>query len=155
MNKNKLLLELIWWAATFLVAALILYPIWSKVSIFPENINVYNLLNIIITITLTRYIFLLEYTFLAQLQKVKAFMIILCVPLIIFCINSIFTFRAMIDNDGYDVICQGVVVEKVNSLGLYYKNEYIFFGVAALISSVVFGVRMVVSIWRKINRGTV
>ena len=154
MNKNKLLLELVWWIFTAIFAAMILYPIWSKVTEYPERINIYNFAYIVVFITLTRYMFLMKYTFLADSQLTKAILIILCIPVIIFSIDGIFSFRQMLDNDGYAVICKGVASEQVNSLGMYYRNEYLFFGVSAIITSIIFPFRMVVSIWRKINRGT-
>jgi hypothetical protein len=155
MDKNKLFLAVLSWLFTFVIAALVLYPIWSKVTVFPENINIYNFAYIILAVTLTRYIFLLPYTYIAENQKIKGFLIALSVPVIIFCINGIFAFRQLVDNDGYEVICQGVVAEQVNSIGQYYRNEYIFFGVAATIAAIVFPIRLVISIWRKINKGTV
>jgi hypothetical protein len=153
--KNKILLELVSWLFTAVIAVGILFPIWSKVTEYPERINYYNLVYIVVFVTFTRYIFLLRYTFLAEMDKVKALLIALSVPTIILLIDGIFTFRQMVDNDGYEAICKGVTSEQLNTIGLYYRNEYIFFGVAAVISAVAFPVRMVVSIWRRKNRGTV
>ena len=134
---------------------MVLYPIWSKVTVYPERINYYNLAYIVIFITLTRYMFLMKYTFLANSQVAKAIMIIIVLPIIIFSIDGIFSFRQILDNDGYAAICQGVADEQVNAIGMYYRNEYLFFGVSAIITAIIFPFRMVVSIWRKINRGTV
>ncbi len=153
--KNKLLLELIWWIFTVIVAVAVLYPIWSKVTVYPEYINIINAAYIIVAITLTRYIFLLKYTFIAQNQYLKAVLIIVSIPFIIYSIDGIFTFRTILDNDGFEAICKGVVDEQVVSLGMYYRNEYIFFGIASVIASVLFPIRMIVSIWRQRNRGTV
>ncbi len=155
MNKNKLLLELIWWIFTAIFTAMVLYPIWSKVTVYPERINYYNLAYIVIFITLTRYMFLMKYTFLANSQIAKAIMIIAVLPIIIFSIDGIFSFRQILDNDGYAAICQGVSDDQINAIGMYYRNEYLFFGVSAIITAIIFPFRMVVSIWRKINRGTV
>jgi hypothetical protein len=153
--KNKLFLELIWWIFTAVVAFAVLYPIWSKVTVYPEYINYINVAYIIVGITLTRYIFLLKYTFIAENQYIKAALIIASIPLIIYSIDGVFTFRTIIDNDGFEAICKGVVDEQVVSLGMYYRNEYIFFGIASVISSILFPIRMIVSIWRQRNRGTV
>ncbi len=155
MNKNKLLLELVWWIFTATFTAMVLYPIWSKVTVYPERINYYNLAYIVIFVTLTRYMFLMKYTFLANSQVAKAIMIIVVLPIIIFSIDGIFSFRQILDNDGYAAICQGVADDQVNAIGMYYRNEYLFFGVSAIITAIIFPFRMVVSIWRKINRGTV
>jgi hypothetical protein len=153
--KNKLFLELIWWIFTAVVAFAVLYPIWSKVTVYPEYINYINVAYIIVGITLTRYIFLLKYTFIAENQYIKAALIIASIPLIIYSIDGVFTFRTIIDNDGFEAICKGVVDEQVVSLGMYYRNEYIFFGITSVISSILFPIRMIVSIWRQRNRGTV
>lgn len=155
MNKNKLLLELVWWIFTAIFTTMVLYPIWSKVTVYPERINYYNLAYIVIFITLTRYMFLMKYTFLANSQVAKAIMIIAVLPIIIFSIDGIFSFRQILDNDGYAAICQGVSDDQINAIGMYYRNEYLFFGVSAIITAIIFPFRMVVSIWRKINRGTV
>ena len=155
MNKNKLLLELVWWIFTAIFAAMVLYPIWSKVTEYPERINFYNLLYIVTFITLTRYMFLMKYTVISNSKVTKALLIILCIPLIIFSIDGIFSFRQILDNDGYAAICKGVADENMNSIGMYYRNEYLFFGVSAIITAIIFPFRMVISIWRQINRGTV
>jgi hypothetical protein len=155
MNKNKLLLELVWWVFTAIFTAMVLYPIWSKVTVYPERINYYNLAYIVTFVTLTRYMFLIKYTFLANSQVAKAIMIVLVLPIIIFSIDGIFSFRQILDNDGYAAICEGAPSDQVNALGMYYRNEYLFFGVSAVITAIIFPFRMVVSIWRKINRGTV
>ena len=155
MNKNKLLLELVWWTFTAVFAAMVLYPIWSKVTEYPERINFYNLLYIVTFITLTRYMFLMKYTVIANSKVTKALLIILCIPLIIFSIDGIFSFRQILDNDGYAAICKGVADENMNAIGMYYRNEYLFFGVSAIITAIIFPFRMVISIWRQINRGTV
>lgn len=155
MNKNKLLLELVWWIFTAIFTAMVLYPIWSKVTEYPERINFYNLLYIVTFITLTRYMFLMKYTVIANSKATKALLIILCIPLIIFSIDGIFSFRQILDNDGYAAICKGVADENMNAIGMYYRNEYLFFGVSAIITAIIFPFRMVISIWRQINRGTV
>ena len=65
----KLLLEGIWWFITAIIVSLVMYPIWSN---FPEfKFNVVNIVNITAFVTFTRYIFLLKYTFIAKMEKVK------------------------------------------------------------------------------------
>ena len=97
----------------------------------------------------------MKYTVIANSKATKALLIILCIPLIIFSIDGIFSFRQILDNDGYAAICKGVADENMNAIGMYYRNEYLFFGVSAIITAIIFPFRMVISIWRQINRGTV
>ena len=97
----------------------------------------------------------MKYTVISNSKVTKALLIILCIPLIIFSIDGIFSFRQILDNDGYAAICKGVADENMNSIGMYYRNEYLFFGVSAIITAIIFPFRMVISIWRQINRGTV
>jgi len=72
MNKNNLslILEVVWWIFTLLLVVGILFPIYSKANAtYPFYTS--SILFIVVFVTFTRYIFLLKYTFLAHLEKLK------------------------------------------------------------------------------------
>ena len=65
-DKSKLAgqLEFVWWLFTAILAAGIVYPILNRIDNYPFLLT--NVVHVIIFITFTRYIFLLQYTFLAH-----------------------------------------------------------------------------------------
>jgi hypothetical protein len=150
-NRLVFWLEMLWWFITALVAAGILYPIWKEFRDY--TLLLPNLIFIVVFITLTRYMFLLPYTFLASRQIVKVVLIFLCIPLIFLLIEQLVGFRTLADEDGWDEILPGVDFEAQSPLIDYVRSEMLFFGIGSIISSIVFPFRMMVSIWRKHNRG--
>ncbi|MEL7121637.1 MAG: hypothetical protein AAFO07_19470, partial [Bacteroidota bacterium] len=60
-----------------------------------------------------------------------------------------------IDNEGFDAIVGNLPYEKRNGLLSYIRNEMFFFGVGSIASCVIFPFRLVLSVWRGRNRGTI
>ncbi len=70
-------------------------------------------------------------------------------------VDNIYDFQAFLDEQGLYTILDKLSVEKQRSLGSYIKTQMIFFWTAAVISSVLLPIRMIISLWRQRNRGTV
>ncbi|MEM1323020.1 MAG: hypothetical protein AAGG75_22330 [Bacteroidota bacterium] len=153
MNTGKLKLELIWWIFTGLLAFAILFPIINSISSYP--FLTINVVFIIVFITSTRYIFLLKHTFVAQQQIIKAIIIVISIPLIFYLVNNINYFQTFLDEEGIDAVIEGLNYEKGQQMAGYIRNEMLLFGVGSLIASVMLPFRMLISIWRTRNRGTV
>ena len=152
-NQLALRMEIIWWVFTLVVLGGILFPIYQKISYYPFLWT--NVIFIIAFITLARYIFLLKHTFLAKRQWVKFALLFLCLPLIFWLISRLNYFQTYLDEEGLESFLSLLSLEEQASLGNYIRNEMIFFGVGALVSAVIFPVRMLISFWRTRNRGTV
>ncbi len=153
MNRGKLQLELIWWIFTALLVFAILFPIVSKISNYPFLII--NAVFIISFVTCSRYIFLLKHTFLAQQQKVKAALVFLSIPLIAYLVSNLYDFQTFLDEDRIAPIISEFEFSEGQWIANYVRNEMLFFGVGSLIAAVLLPFRMIVSIWRTRNRGTV
>ncbi len=149
----KVKLEVLWWIATLIILTAILFPILSNISEYRFLIP--NIVFVLVFITFTRYIFQLKHTFLGRLQKVKALIMLISLPLSAYIVQSIHNFQAYIDENGMGALLEEVAFEEQNGLGTFIQTEYIFFGVGAIISIVVLFFRLVISIWRFRNKGTI
>ena len=156
MTQSKNLatrLELIWWAVTAIVIVGTLFPIYRVIDGYPFLLA--NISFIVIFITLTRYIFLLKHTFLAKRQRLKVVLLFLCIPLAFYLIDQINHFRAFLDEDKFEPFVENLPILTRSRILQYITAEYLFFSVGALISTIVFPFRMLISVWRTRNRGTV
>lgn len=151
--SKKLSLELFWWLFTAIVAACVLLPIISTLNNYPFLIP--NLVFIIIFITFTRYIFLLEHTFLAYRQLLKIAIIFICLGVFFYLVNGINAFQTFLDEEGPDMLVRELTTQKQKGMANYIHSEYLFFGVGSAISTVILPFRLLISIWRVHNRGTV
>jgi len=154
-KKLKLLLslEIVWWLATALILFGTLYPILAVVDDFPFFWP--NILSIITLITLGRHIFLLRFSFLANLKSFKIVLFFLSIPFVFFLFSQLHAFRIYTDEVGLQKLLSELPYAEQGKMIPYIKNEFIFFGVGAIISAVIFPFRMLMSVWRMINRGTV
>lgn len=154
-NKKGLYLklELIWWVFTLILIAGVLYPIVSKISNYPFLLI--NILFVLVFITFTRYVFLLKHTFIAKKQLLKVTLAILCLPMILFIVNSINGFQTFVDEQGMRAVVGELPYEQQESMMSYIRSLLIFFGVGAIIATITFALRLIVSVWQYRNRGKV
>ena len=147
----KLLLEGIWWLVTAIIVSLVMYPIWSN---FPEfKFNVVNIVNITAFVTFTRYIFLLKYTFIAKMEKVKIGFVLFTLMIVIAITTQIQSFNVWIDGGDPDVLLSSVGKSSVReSLLNYIKSEFLFFAVGAVVASAFLAGRLLMSVWRTRNK---
>ena len=152
-----LILEAVFWVITAIVVILVMQPIYNALSEF--KFMTQNMVYIIIFMTYTRFLFLFKHTFFAKNSWVKAILIICSIPLAFYCINHINSFQSHLDDYGPDVFLNFLKVqlspETKQNLLAYISNEYLFFGVASSIVVILMPFRMLVSLWRTRNRGTV
>lgn len=146
-------MELIWWLITAILVAAILYPILKYTNDYP--FLSLNIIYIIVFVTFSRYIFLLRYTVLANAHLVKVAIILVSIPIIAYLIGGINFFQTYIDENGMDsFLSQGSVLSQ-EQIGSFIRNELILFGVGSVMAAIVLPFRLVVSLWRWKNRGTV
>jgi hypothetical protein len=64
-------------------------------------------------------------------------------------------FHNFLEERGLQTLVTHLHVTKQTSVINYIKSEMIFFGVASIIAGLILPIRMIVSLWRMRNRGTV
>jgi len=159
MEKQKSLeirMEILWWVFTAVVAVAVLFPIIKNVDDFPFLIP--NIIFIVIFITFARYIFLLKHTFLANRQILKVIIFFLCIPLVFYLIQEMNALTGYLDEKGINALVSKLPktdVEKHLSFANYVKTQYNFFGSASIIVTILLPIRLMISVWRNRNRGTV
>lgn len=153
-TKTSLAYEATWILITIVATVLVLAPIYlncgSAFSYYWKNIFF-----IVIFITFTRWIFLLKYTFFAHIRWIKLALIFIPIPLFFIAMDGLFSFQKMLDETGLQEVTKGLTPEKALEMFRYIRFEYIFFATSCMIVLVLLPLRMIVSIWRRINRGTV
>lgn len=151
--QSRLTLELIWWVVTAIVTVLILLPILTNIgSEYPFYVA--NILFIVVFITFTRYIFLVKYTFFADLAWFKTILVFLPIPIFFYFIDSMYDFQRFLDEEGVISILGGVNADDQYSLSKYVQYQKLFFGTGAILTLILLPIRMIMSIWRRKNRGT-
>jgi hypothetical protein len=149
----RLGLELLWWVITFVVVWAVLSPIYSAMYLWP--FRNWNIVFIVTLVTLVRHIFLLEHTLIAKQQVLKIVLLLLMFPVTFMMINGVNDFMTYIEDQSWDGLTGHLPVEKKLATESYIWNEMLFFGVGSIVSAPVFAARMMMSIWRLRNRGTV
>jgi len=153
MNK-KLVLELVWWAATVVFVLLVLLPIINQLG---EEYKFYtpNIFFIVVFITFTRYIFLLKHTFLAHIKILKLVLIFVPIALFFYSIDALFNFQDFVDRGAHIEMLSQLAPDTAMSISKYIQYQFIFFGTGAILVIFLLPIRMIISIWRGINKGTV
>ena len=153
LKVQKFIMELIWWVFTALVVFIVLLPIHENVRDFPFYVE--NIILIVAFITFSRHIFLLNLSFMARRKWIKV-AIILIAPLFFFIASTALgDFRNFMDEKGLQTLVDHLHVTRQTSMIHYIKNEMIFFGVGSIITGILLPIRMIISLWRMRNKGTV
>jgi len=156
MDKRQsltLLLELVWWVVTTLVAWATQYPIHKAMYVWP--FGWWNAIFVVALITLTRYIFLLEHTFLAKKQVLKVVLLVLMIPLTFVFVHGLHGFMNFIQEKTWDPLTGHLPPADKKAIEDYIWTEMLFFGAGSVIAAPVFAGRLMLSVWRTHNRGTV
>jgi hypothetical protein len=156
MNKSNLLkiaLELVWWLLTALVAWAVLQPIHKAMYVWPFEAT--NIFFVVVLITLTRYMFLLKHTFVNNQQILKIVLMLLMFPLLFLSIERINEFLGFIEEKGWEPLTGHLPAGQRPGVEQYIWAEMLFFGVGSALAAPAFAIRMMLSIWRTRNRGTV
>lgn len=156
MNKQQSLilwLEMLWWVLTAVVVWAILYPIRKAMYVWP--FHGWNIAFVVITITLTRYIFLLKHTLIAWQQEIKVVLLILMFPLTFATVDALNAFMVYIEEHTWEPLTGHLPPADKQSIESYIWTEMLFFGVGSILAPPVFAVRLFISVWRTRNRGKV
>ncbi len=148
-------MELLWWLITAVVVIGVLFPIYQCVLYYPFVVS--NIIFIVVFINFTRYVFLLKHTFWAHHQLTKIIVGVLCFPLIFYLISEINYFKTYMDEVGLYAIFKPAVdnLTTAPDVTRYIRNEMLFFGIGAVIIACIMPFRLIMSVWRTHNKGTV
>lgn len=136
-----------------IIVILIMMPVYNALgSDYPFYTP--NILFIAIFITFTRYIFLVKYTFFADVPLIKIIFIFLPIPIFFYSIDALYDFQRFLDEEGVVSLLGELSAEEQYSMAKYIRYQKIFFGTGAIITLAMLPVRMIVSLWRRKNRGT-
>jgi hypothetical protein len=152
-QQLQIALEVFWWLMTAILVVIILFPIWREAIDFPFYVT--NVLFIILFVTFSRYLFLLKHTFLARRQVLKMILLVALIPLVFYLVQEVNFFQTFLDEQGGEALVGALSMERIGKLTAYVKSELLFFGVGAVIAAVALFFRLIISIWRYHNRGTI
>lgn len=148
-----ILLEAIWWVATAILAFALVYPIRHTLPVWPfQN---WNIAFILLLVTITRYIFLLQYTFLAKRQIWKIALMLLMFPLTFMLVSGLHGFMSFIEERSWDPLTGMLPADEKRSMESYIWGVMLFFGAGSIVAAPVLAGRLFLSVWRTRNRGTV
>lgn len=154
-KKTLWTIELIWWIITALVIGLVLFHMYSAME---NHKFVYqNIIFIIVAITFSRFIFLTQYTPYLHYIPIKGILALACVPLAFYLIESIQDFKQYFDQEegllGFEkYFTPSSTFAQRQSIFEFFRVEYMWFGVSAVVSTFILPIRMVKSIWRSYNK---
>ncbi|CAH0998760.1 hypothetical protein LEM8419_00108 [Neolewinella maritima] len=139
--------ELTWWAFTLVLAGLVLLPIHSAVPNFPFFLP--NFIYVVTAVTVTRYLFLLQVSWLRDRFIVGALLALALIPLIFYMVQAFNGFVVYFDERGPDVLVQGLDNEVGTTIDRYMHAEYRFFGVWAVVASAMMPFRIIYNAWAR------
>ena len=91
----------------------------------------------------------------AKQQKMKMVVFVLCIPLLMYLVNQLNIFQTSVVERGIESFIRDIPYNDQFSLANYIFKEMQFFGVGAIIVAILLPFRLLISIWRVRNRGTV
>ena len=150
--KTKFQILSLWILFTILLASLVLWPIYSNNVDYRFYFN--NILFIAVFIIFFRYIFFIKTTFLENKIYIKLLIVALAIFFDIYAYMALNDFINFYQENGKYSQLTHLVLEKQYSIGNFIFNQYIFFGVAALVSGIIIPFRMLISVWRVHNKGS-
>jgi hypothetical protein len=150
MLRSKWFLELVWWIFTGVVCLIVLLPLTQALPDYP--FLTINLVSIITFITFTRYIFLLNLTFLTRHMILKIILSLACVPWIFYLVSNINYFQTYLDEQGVLSFMGHLSPEAIDSLTRYMHSQLLLFSVGSVIVSTLLPFRLLASVWRQYNK---
>ena len=150
--KNKWMAELVFWAITIVLLFAIVYPVYQFYGDkFPYII--FNASAVLIFLLFTRYIFLLRFAPHSHNPWIKLVLLFSCIPIFLYLLNGLWDFQNFLDIGMLENIARAdASFAKNESMNKYTTYEFIFFSTGALITTVIMPVRMVISIFRVMNK---
>ena len=154
-DKRALLLkiEFFWWLITAIFAAAVVLPILLRLPDFPYLWH--NILFAVCFVVFTRHIFFLRYTFLGPQQYLKIALFFIAIPVVFLLIDQVNFFQNYINDGGLIKDIGSLPYKQQEGIEKYIRTEILLLGTAAIVSGILFGIRMLVSVFRYRNSKTV
>jgi hypothetical protein len=147
-------LELFWLIFTLILILLVQVPFFGV--FYHPKFTYFNILFIVVAVFATRHIFLLKYSPLGLAPAgLKLAIMLLSLPAIFLLIESIQNFTEFLDNEGmlgFQAYFKTRNPNHQSEIISYLRKEYVFTGVAAVISMAFLPIRLLMSIWRVYNK---
>ncbi len=143
--------ELLWWAFTLVLAGLILTPVYSTIPDFPFFLP--NFVFIVVAVTLTRYLFFLRISWLRDHLMWQAALSFLLIPLIFWMGQYFNYFITYLDEQNPDVFVKHLPAATAEIMDAYLNAEYRFFGVWAIVASLMMPFRLLYNVWVRYRAG--
>ena len=155
--RVKLLMELVWWVLTAIVVYLVISPLKGVFIDIPFLSG--NIIGIVAAITYARHILFLKHSLIARALWFKVVLVFVSIPMVFWLVSQINSMQIKMDEDGLfwfeTFIRRDITAEQRLNLFEYFKHEYIFFCTSAVMGAIIFPFRLIISIWRQYNVGTV
>lgn len=143
--------ELLWWAFTLVLAALIITPLYTQVPEFPFFLP--NVIYILVAITITRYMFFLEISWLRDKLFLQCAISLALIPLIFYMGQYFNAFIIFFDEEGPDVLTKNIAPKWQDIMDTYMHTEYRFFGVWAIVAGLIMPFRLLYNAWVRYRAG--
>jgi hypothetical protein len=141
---NKFSFSILWLALTVIIIALLIMPIYQNCG---ENYPFYleDIICILIAVTFTRYIFLLDYHWFARNKTLKIILAFSVIPMLFYIVDAQYEFQRYIDEEGVDTL---LLPGGNPAVAEYARNQFRFFWAFAMICCFAIPIKMIRSIWR-------
>lgn len=150
--KQKILFEIIWLLITLIVVCLVQLPIYLDIgTAYPFYFD--NSMFIILAITFMRYIFLLKHHWIVYSKWFKIILIFVPIIILFYLVDALYNFQLFCDQEGVKSIMNEQSYETQSQMSKFIRTEMLFFWVAAFIGNLLMPFRMILSLWRKMNKG--
>jgi hypothetical protein len=153
-NEHKLLfaIDVLTTALIFLVCLAVFFPIWSVTNSYPFYGT--NVLFIAVFCVGLRYIFGLNYSFLAERQEWKIGVMLLMVPAVFLLISTFTGVMAHIEDQTFMPITGHLPEPDRIWTDQFIWGEMVFFGIGSILTCFVLPIRLFRSIWKQRNART-
>lgn len=152
--QSKWVAEIIFWLMAAGISLLVMKPIHDYIGQDYEFYDV-NYIFIILFLTFSRYILLLRFTPFSHNAWIKLILLFSCIPLFIYLIDGQYNFHQMLDEKGLEPIVKSQDLDFKWNIAKYTKYQFLFFSTGTIMTLVILPVRMIISIWKVRNKGTV
>lgn len=143
--------ELLWWAFTLVLAALVLTPVYANIPNFAFFLP--NFVFVVVAITLTRYLFFLRISWLRDHLAWQAGLSILLIPLLFWMGQYFNLFVTYLDEQNPDVFIKHLPERTAAIMNVYLNNEYKFFAFWAIAAAAVTPFRLLYNVWVRYRAG--
>jgi len=147
---NIILFELLGFIITAIIAYLVIYPFLLNNIEFP--LLKINFLIVFISLNYIRWQFLIKYSFFNESYVLHAILFVICIFSVVTFYGLYGEFKFFYEEANLSSLLGHLSFDEAVTIRSYMKKEFTFSSVLVIISSFMFGVRLVRSVWRMKNK---